>query len=146
MGTSGSRRADPGAKRGKYVLAFVDDGDNTHEVDAKDVVPVCQLLVMSVIWADGSVPSLGLPISWCFVSDHLGPHVFHDFGPPSFQGKRKRQILQVLSRPLCSTHSSSLLLPAPSFLLFLPRHTVSHNTLSPDPSSSTTTQITRWHS
>jgi SAGA-associated factor 29 len=45
MGTSGSRRADPGAKRGKYVLAFVDDGDNTHEVDAKDVVPVCQLLV-----------------------------------------------------------------------------------------------------
>jgi SAGA-associated factor 29 len=42
MGTSGSRRADPGAKRGKYVLAFVDDGDNTHEVDAKDVVPVCQ--------------------------------------------------------------------------------------------------------
>jgi SAGA-associated factor 29 len=40
MGTSGSRRADPGAKRGKYVLAFVDDGDNTHEVDAKDVVPV----------------------------------------------------------------------------------------------------------
>jgi hypothetical protein len=42
MGTSGSRRADPGAKRGRYVLAFVDDGDNTHEVDAKDVVIVSQ--------------------------------------------------------------------------------------------------------
>lgn len=47
MGTSGSRRADPGAKRGKYVLAFVDDGDNTHEVDAKDVVPVGQTGVSS---------------------------------------------------------------------------------------------------
>jgi hypothetical protein len=40
MGTSGSRRADPGAKRGKYVLAFVDDGNNTHEVEARDVVVV----------------------------------------------------------------------------------------------------------
>lgn len=47
MGTSGSRRADPGAKRGKYVLAFVDDGDNTHEVDAKDVVPVSGLGVIN---------------------------------------------------------------------------------------------------
>jgi hypothetical protein len=40
MGTSISRRADQGAKKGKYVLAFVDDGDNLHEVDAKDVVMV----------------------------------------------------------------------------------------------------------
>jgi hypothetical protein len=40
MGTSISRRADQGAKKGKYVLAFVDDGDNLHEVDAKDVVVV----------------------------------------------------------------------------------------------------------
>ena len=40
MGTSISRRADQGAKKGKYVLAFVDDGDNLHEVDAKDVVTV----------------------------------------------------------------------------------------------------------
>jgi hypothetical protein len=42
MGAPGARlaRADPGAKKGKYVLSFVDDGDNTHEVDAKDVVVV----------------------------------------------------------------------------------------------------------
>lgn len=44
-GTSGSRRADPGAKRGRYVLAFVDDGDNTHEVEARDVVTVGSLTV-----------------------------------------------------------------------------------------------------
>lgn len=34
-------RADKGAKEGAYILAFVDDGDNTHVVDKSLVIKVC---------------------------------------------------------------------------------------------------------
>lgn len=46
QGSSGAAsrgKADPGAKRGRYVLAFVDDGNNTHEVEARDVVMVSRI-------------------------------------------------------------------------------------------------------
>lgn len=38
-------RADPGAKKGKYVLSFVDDGNSEQDVDALDVVPVSLITV-----------------------------------------------------------------------------------------------------
>lgn len=37
---SGGRQLDPKAKKGKYILMFVDDGNQEWEVDALDVVPV----------------------------------------------------------------------------------------------------------
>jgi hypothetical protein len=38
----GSGRPDPGAKKEKYRLAFVDDGDNIHDVHKSVVVMASQ--------------------------------------------------------------------------------------------------------
>ena len=40
---NGNGRLDPGAKKGMYRLAFVDDGDNVHEVN-KDYVIIVSII------------------------------------------------------------------------------------------------------
>lgn len=117
MGTSGSRRADPGAKRGKYVLAFVDDGDNTHEVDARDVVNVRTFHCRKRVWANLIVSSLNAAeLLNCFVSDHLGHHVTRIYiaqrgvtEAGSFDGHMVQSITLSHSRLLCPSRLLPLL-------------------------------------
>lgn len=48
---SGNGRTDPKAKKGKYILMFVDDGNVEWEVDALDVVPVSLPFLLLELWS-----------------------------------------------------------------------------------------------